>query len=292
MPTVRFTKAEGAQNDFVIVDDRGRAFPIDARKRFTRLVCHRRKGVGADGTIFIEDHRESDFTMVFYNPDGSDGSMCGNGGRCAALYALRRGIAPEHMSFHTLDRLYRAEVSGESVRLFFPPPTSIRWPMPAGAGGADFPLYFVHNGAPHVVVLYDDIPLPAQSALEDFDLAAFARPLRHHADFQPEGANVNVARIDDDGLIRIRTFEKGVEAETEACGTGNLATAMIVHLVRRLPPPLRLLTRGGDTLIVGFDAETSPSADPAELFSRSLFLEGPARLVFEGSMNFDPSSVR
>lgn len=269
MHTIHFTKAEAALNDFLLVEDFDRAMPADERAAFAVAACHRRAGVGADGVIFFERSGEHDFVMVFHNPDGSTGSMCGNGGRAAALYAHTRGFAPRDMRFTVLDVEYRAIVDGSRVTLHFPPPRELRALDIVTPFRTTRPLHFVHTGAPHVVaILAEDT-----GDIESFDLSNAAFPLRWHPAFQPAGANVNVVALLPGGGARVRTFEKGVEAETMACGTGTIASALVLHHAMGLQPPLPLLTQGGHVLTVDFNA-TAPY--------EQLTLEGPARLVFEG----------
>ncbi len=285
MTTIRFSKAEGAQNDFVIVDDRTNILSPRARREFSQRVCHRRKGIGSDGTIFIVDSDIHDFTMEFYNPDGSSGSMCGNGGRCAALYAEQKGIASAEMTFDTLGNEYRAVVRGNDIQLFFPPPEAIelhlQLPLVSGAVNA----HYLHTGAPHLVVFTEENRSLFGQSLVGMDIHPLGRELRMDKRFQPIGTNVNFIDIDSSGGLCIRTFEKGVEAETEACGTGTIASALAAHLLHGVQPPIRLNTHGGDNLTVGFDATgTGYDGNPKEYFSRNLFLSGPAHLVFEGEI--------
>lgn len=281
--TIRFTKAEGAQNDFVIIDDRDGQFPVDMRKRFARTVCHRRRGVGADGLIVIERNENADFTMAFYNPDGSDGSMCGNGGRCAALYARDRGIAKSRMTFDVLGRRYRAEVLDDGVRLHFPLPEAIRLHLSLSVGKQTIAAHFIHNGAPHALILLDENP-ELGADLRAVNIEGLGKEIRWHELFQPLGANVNFLTPDANGVVSVRTFEKGVEAETMACGTGTLAAGMIAHILKGIAPPIALVTFGGDTLRVGFDFATPNPHDPG--YFEDLYLEGPASLVFEGRMDW------
>jgi len=296
MRTILFTKAEGAQNDFLLIDDRDSVIPVDERKVFTRAACHRRKGIGADGTIVIERSAVNDFTMAFYNPDGSDGSMCGNGGRCAALYAYTHQIAHAEMAFDVLGQTYRAYVDGDKVRLFFPAPRSVRTNLLLEVNATSVPYHYVHNGAPHVVIFLEEIP--DQTTLDALDMHALGKAIRWHASFQPEGCNVNVISIADDGATSIRTFEKGVEAETEACGTGNLAAGIIAYLRHKIMLPIVMHTHGGDVLTVGFEAKAQsqeksmnlPIDHSPEIFAINLFLEGPAHLVFDGALTFDPTT--
>ncbi|MBE0642505.1 MAG: diaminopimelate epimerase [Bacteroidetes bacterium] len=282
MQTIHFTKAHGAQNDFVIVDDRARVYDDDTRRRFAQLTSHRRKGVGSDGTIFIDASATHDFGMSFFNPDGSVGSMCGNGGRCAALYALRNGIAPAEMRFEVLGKSYAAAVSGSEVRLAFPPPERIELDLALETDEGIVHADYIDNGAPHLVLFASDLPLRLRAPLQDIDMQRVGTLLRRHGHFAPRGCNVNVLEVDAEALVHIRTFEKGVEAETEACGTGTIASGFVAHLRRGIQPPVTLRTHGGDTLRVHFTPDAGSPTDHPDYFTRDLVLEGPAVLVFEG----------
>jgi diaminopimelate epimerase len=300
MVTIRFTKAEGAQNDFLIVDDMERAIPDDVRRRFAREACHRRRGVGGDGVIFIERCADHDFRMEFYNPDGSHGSMCGNGGRAAALYARTRGIAGPSMRFDALGQSYRAEMLADSIRLFFPPPKEVRvnfslsdFRMPSPEHETATVLHYADTGAPHLVAILGEES--GATYLRELDVESCGRALRMHPAFQPRGTNVNFVAVDPKRELHVRTFEKGVEAETEACGTGAIASAIVACVILSIAPPLALHTHGGDVLRVGFDApelevdaskRVDENIDPM-LFGNNLYLEGPARLVFEGEYRLD-----
>ncbi|MDT8322682.1 MAG: diaminopimelate epimerase [Bacteroidota bacterium] len=281
MNTIHFTKAEGAQNDFVIVDDRMRRLDGDMRRAFAIWSAHRRKGVGSDGCIFIDASTTHDFTMVFYNPDGSVDSMCGNGGRCAALFARQNGIAGTHMQFEVLGKSYRANVDGNNVLLSFPPPERIERGIALTGPDASCVVDFIDTGAPHVIVFADALPAALRAPLAAVDMEKVGRSLRHHVRFAPRGTNVNVLERGGDGSIAIRTFEKGVEAETEACGTGTLAAGMSAHLRLGIDPPVRLRTHGGDILTVHFTPGSVPAEDP-RYFAADLALEGPAHLLFDG----------
>ena len=283
MKSVHFTKAEGAQNDFVIVDDRQGKFSDAQRREFTLRISHRRKGAGSDGAIFIDKSDDADFVMAFYNPDGSTGSMCGNGGRCAALYALRRGIAESRMTFEVLGKTYHAEVLAGLVRLYFPAPTDVQLGVTVQTDHGAWFGHYINTGAPHFVLFANAQPQLKETPFEAMRLEDFAPALRHHDRFTPHGANINLLKLEDSGEISIRTFEKGVEAETAACGTGTLAAALAVHAVHGITPPLNLFTHGGDMLEVGFNPpeENSDLYSPA-YFSRDLYLQGPANLVYEG----------
>jgi diaminopimelate epimerase len=281
MKTIRFTKAHGAQNDFVIVDDRDQSLTDDERRSFAIWSAHRRKGIGSDGSIFIDRSGLSDFTMAFYNPDGSVGSMCGNGGRCAALFAQQNGIAGGSMRFDVLGKIYQAEVDGGIVRLAFPPPERITLGIELECDGMSCVVDYIDTGAPHIVLFADQLPAALRAPLDTVDIEHIGAMLRRHPGFSPRGANVNVLERREDGIVAIRTFEKGVEAETEACGTGTLAAGMIAHVRRDCAPPVRLRTHGGDLLTVHFTPGETAGDDPA-YYARDLILEGPAALVYDG----------
>ncbi|MBN1446578.1 MAG: diaminopimelate epimerase [Bacteroidetes bacterium] len=281
MQIIHFTKAEGAQNDFVIVDDRAGEIPEEKRRRFTVLSAHRRRGVGSDGAIFLDASETHDFRMSFYNPDGSVGSMCGNGGRCAALFAVQNDIAGHEMRFLVLDRSYHARVEGNTVQLSFPQPLEMRSGLSLECGNETCAVDYVDNGAPHVVLFASQLPPSLRAPLAMVDMQRVGSMLRHHAVFAPRGVNVNILEQEDTGVVAIRTFEKGVEGETEACGTGTLAGGMIAHLRIGASSPVMMRTHGGDLLRVHFTAGDAPPTSP-EHYADDLMLEGPARLVFDG----------
>ncbi|MDX9757806.1 MAG: diaminopimelate epimerase [Bacteroidota bacterium] len=307
MRRIPFTKAHGAKNDFVIVDDRARRLDDTCRREFAQRSAHRRTGIGSDGTIFIENSETCDFRMAFYNPDGSVGSMCGNGGRCAALYAFVRGIAPAEMRFTVLERIYTAHILPDTsppdadacrpdadacrmeqahVRLSFPRPLEIELGLTLTTELGVITAAYVDNGAPHLVIFTDDLPASLHAAFDDLDMERVGALLRHHERFAPRGCNVNVLEPMSDDTIRIRTFEKGVEAETWACGTGTLAAGMIAQHRLGAPPPVRLRTHGDDLLVVHFLPDSNVLPDAPEYYARDLALEGPAVLVFDGSYQF------
>ncbi len=292
---IAFTKAEGSQNDFVIVDNRNRSIDEETQRSISIAVCHRRKAVGADGVIFIEPSEVSDFTMRFYNPDGSEGSMCGNGGRCAALYAFDTGIAADKMTFDVLGKKYNGEVYPAAVRLYFPEPGDIRLNDRLLIDGLEIGCDFVHTGAPHSIVFIDDLPAPLKREFLQFPVESVGATIRHQKLYNPAGANVNFIQLDEEQTVHIRTFEKGVEAETEACGTGSIASAIAAVLRRGLHPPIRLRTRAGEELTVGFTlhgdiptlAEDASAVIPGSVFANGLYLEGRANLAFSGMLDFD-----
>jgi len=243
---IPFSKLNGSGNDFLLVDNRddvmnGADFP-----EFVRKVCDRQRSIGADGMIFLERDRSVDFRWRFHNADGSAAEMCGNGGRCAARFAVRRGIAGTRMSFRTGAGIVRAEVAGRRVKLQMTSPRGLVLDRTLTLAGRRIRYSFVDTGVPHAVLFVSD--------LEAIDLAGTGRGIRNHRQFSPRGTNVNFARVKD-GEVWIRTYERGVEGETLACGTGAVACGILAAARGDAAPPVTVHTRGGDPLTIHFDAK-------------------------------------
>lgn len=277
---VPFTKMNGAGNDFVVLDNRFLHFSVDELAALARRVCPRRTGVGADGLLALEEAEgDAHFRMRYRNADGSLATMCGNGARCLARFAARAGLGDRDeraaaLDFDTDGGRYRAEVpaptaaSGE-VTLHVPPARDFG---PVGVEDAAGPVYRIWTGTEHVVVFVDDA--------EAVDVAAVGPRLRWDDAFQPAGTNVNVVEVVEAGRVRARTFEKGVEAETLACGTGAIASALAARLADRLAGGGRqsvAVEMPGGTLTVGFTLDGEP---------RDVTLAGPAETVYEGTLEW------
>lgn len=265
---IPFYKMHGGGNDFVLIDHRERFIPEAEQPRFARRVCHRQLGAGADGLILIEDTPTANFRWRFYNADGSEPEMCGNGGRCAARFAILTGIAPADLSFETLAGTIKAEVKGRRVKLLM-----------AGVGifilGQSIPLeettllgHFLQVGVPHVAVPVAD--------LETAPVTDWGRAVRFHPLFAPAGTNVNFIRVEGPQTLRIRTYERGVEDETLACGTGATASALIAARLGLVVSPVTVHTRGGEALTIYF----TPNG---EAFSE-VYLEGDALVTYQGEL--------
>jgi len=268
---VDFTKVSGAGNDFVLVDNMNRLFNLDW-VRFARAVCSRHFGIGADGLLAIEPSAHADFAMKYFNADGSYGGMCGNGGRCVARYAYLKGIAGPTIVFEALGDRYEARIEGSDVKLRMKDVKS-DWRRLTFAldDGKMIEGWFVDSSSPHIVISCADThSAPVQE---------WGREIRVHSQLQPEGANVNFYAPQGRSSIALRTYERGVEAETMACGTGAVASAIVAFLDARLTSPIAVSVRSGETLIVGFD------------FARDSFtnvtLQGSAHILFNGTVNFD-----
>jgi diaminopimelate epimerase len=256
----------GSGNDFVVVDNRRGLVGAGDGAALARRVCARGFGVGADGMILIERSREADFRWRFYNADGSEPAMCGNGGRCAARFAFLRGIAPARMRFETGAGLIRAEVRGDRVKLQLPLPYGFRESVPVEVAGRRLVPGFLVVGVPHAVLRVEK--------LEEVPVEAWGRALRHHPAFGPEGTNANFFRVAGPRRLEVRTYERGVEGETLACGTGSVATALVAAAAGLVKSPVTVVTRGGEELIVHFRRRGGEFGE--------VFLEGKAAVVFEG----------
>ena len=264
-----FRKMHGAGNDFIVADDFGGRFPA-ADQAWIRRICAAHSGIGAEGLILLQPANGADFRMRFFNPDGREAEMCGNGIRCAARFAFDFGIAGKEMSIRTKAGLLRAVVSKSGVKVAMPPPSAIRLDIRVAVGRRRFVCHFANTGVPHAVI--------ATSNLEGVDLRAIGPVLRRHRAFGPRGANVDFMRITGPGSLEMRTYERGVEAETSACGTGATACAVIASLLKKVAPPVSVKCRSGDVLEIDFRLNAGLPADVS--------LTGPAVTVFEGQISY------
>jgi len=270
----QFTKMTGAGNDFVVIDNRSRR--IKDRARLARLLCDRRWGIGADGLLLLERSRKADYRMMYYNADGSYGGMCGNGGRCIALYAVKMHIAPSEHAFEALGYVYRARVKRNTVCLWMKQPKDLKINAAVRFLGRRQRLNFVDTGSPHAVVPVETLGR-GRTKLQGLDVFTIGRSLRHHSLFAPRGTNVNFVELKRDKSLRIRTFERGVENETLACGTGSIAAAIVAHILWRVNPPVRVIPRSGVPLLVDFDDRLGRITN--------VRLTGPAQITFVGSVD-------
>ena len=274
---ISFTKASGAGNDFVLVNNITGGTAVDF-ERFAAAVCDRHFGVGADGLIVLGKSSRADFTMLYYNADGSSGGMCGNGGRCIARFAQMEGVAGQHQRFEALDHIYDAEVGERSVRLHMKDPVDLREGLVFSAGKKQMKGAFIDTGAPHVVIFEND--------LERLDVMETGRAIRRDPRFDPGGTNVNFIRMRDGSTVELRTYERGVESETLACGTGSVASALIGSDLHSLGSPVTVAVRSGETLLVHFRKTGGTYTD--------VLLEGSAHILFTGKLLYheDQSIIR
>ena len=258
----------GAGNDFVMVDNRNGGLALD-RETIARL-CDRHRGIGADGLLAVEPAAAgADFRMRYYNSDGGEAEMCGNGARCFARYVSRIAGPRESVSFETQAGVITARIEGERVRLAMSDPKHLRMNLDIGVKLETLIVHSVNTGVPHAVTVVDD--------LDDAAVHRLGAAIRFHPHFAPAGTNANFIHPLDARTIAIRTYERGVEAETLACGTGVVASAIVFHELTGAESPVSVRVRGGDLLEVGFD-----KIDAAY---RNVTLTGPADFVFEGEVS-------
>jgi diaminopimelate epimerase len=262
---IEFVKMNGAGNDFVMIDNRRGEIALSA-PQIARL-CDRHRGIGADGVLLLEGEGDS-LRMRYYNADGGEAEMCGNGARCFARFAHRAGAAGERMEFATPAGTISAEIEGEQVTIGMSRPTGLSLNEPVEVDGKPIEIHSVNTGVPHAVVFAGD--------LDAVDVGGLGRAIRFHERFAPKGTNANFCRVEAPGSLRIRTYERGVEAETLACGTGVVAAALVHHALAGVSSPISVTVKGGDTLRVRF--KVGPGG------YENVRLTGPAEVVFEGAV--------
>lgn len=263
----------GAGNDFVVIDNRDEIILCD-KSQVAKALCSRHFGIGADGMLLVERSSVADFAMRYYNADGSYGGMCGNGGRCIARFVHACDECSSKLTFEALDYIYHAEVVEQLVILQMKPPKRLQTNILTTLRSQEFNLHFVDTGSPHVVIECPDV--------EQVDVETIGREGRYHDQFSPEGANVNVVQLIGDGKLKMRTYERGVEAETLACGTGAVASAVIISQLKGMRSPISIHTRSGEVLRVHFHRVGDEFAD--------VKLEGSAHFLFSGELLFDTNS--
>ncbi len=267
--TLSFTKMNGAGNDFVMLDNRDLSLALTPTQ--IAQLCDRHRGVGADGLLCVEPATEGgDFKMRYYNADGSEAEMCGNGARCFGSFVNRlHDDQLTQIRFETLAGMISAEFEAGQVRINMSAPHSLKLAQELPVANETLTVHSLNTGVPHAVVFVED--------LEKVPVREWGAALRYHEAFKPRGTNANFAKVIAPGSISIRTYERGVEDETLACGTGMVACALLHHELTGVPSPVSVLVKGGDTLLVGFTETT-----PHEYTDVTLF--GPADFVFTGTV--------
>ena len=271
MEPIRFSKLSGSGNDFILIDNRDNIISPEKALTFVQAISRRGMSVGADGVILIENDPQGqcDFAWRFYNADGSEPDMCGNGGRCAARYAHKQGIAGTSMSFRTLAGVIRAEITGErTVKLQLTPPVDYQPSVQILADGRPYDLMFLNTGVPHSVLQVEDV--------EAYNLKTLGPLIRHHERFAPEGVNLNLVQVAGQSALFIRTYERGVEDETLACGTGAVAAAITMTLAGKVSPPVILTTRSRERLTVYFENDHQVPTH--------VYFEGAVAWVYDGRL--------
>ncbi len=270
MKKIPFFKMNGSGNDFIIINNRENIVEenIDLSiKDFVVKVCKRALSIGADGLILIEDDDEYDFRWRFFNNDGGEVEMCGNGSRCAARFAYLNNLAPLSMKFRTLAGVIEAQITGlKTVKVQLTMPKNYKKDIELE--GIEYKANFINTGVPHVVYFVDSV--------DSVDIKDIGSKTRYHEYFSPDGTNANFVEVINEDNIKIRTYERGVEDETLACGTGSVAAAIIAMLNNLVHSPVSVHTKSGNILKVYVDAENGAI--------KNVFLEGDAKLTYIGTM--------
>jgi diaminopimelate epimerase len=274
MTKIPFTKMSGAANDFIIIDNRRQYLDADHLGDWVQKLCTRKYSVGGDGLILIEPSHKADFKWRFFNCDGLEADMCGNGSRCAARFSYLEGITGPKLSFETRAGIIHAEVNGRSVKVKITEPSQLKPDIQLSTERGTITLSRINTGVPHAVL--------EMERLEDFTLQTLkelGQTIRSHKYFQPTGANVNFVEVltkEQKPTLKVKTYERGVEDITQACGTGVVASALIAHAKKWInASPVLVKTMGGDLTIYFEENEKSYT---------NVCLEGDARIVFRGEL--------
>ena len=260
--SIKFSKMSGAGNDFIVFDNMHKDIHLSADN--IRSLCTRRTGIGADGLILIEPSDRFDFAMKYYNADGLPGSMCGNGGRCAVYFAWTIGACGTTTAFEANGNRYDAWVcDNEAIRLKMILPHDFRDVFNSNG----FSCNFVNTGSPHTIIFTDE--------LDTFDVESTGRLIRNDSTLFPEGTNVNFLQVTSPQSLKVRTYERGVEAETLACGTGAVAAALMSYRLGKIGSrSVSVSVRSGDILTIDFSEDM-----------QDVYLSGPATIVYTGSIH-------
>jgi len=266
---VEFTKMNGAGNDFIVIDNRFYHFSDQELTDFAKRWCPRQTGIGADGVLAMNVSETHDYRMRYVNADGSLGTMCGNGARCLARFARLAGVDADDHAFESDAGVYRAFVPVDGlVRLFVPGPKRFREEVELTDSGEGAHACFIWTGTEHAVVMTSDVA--------GYPVAEHGPTMRRHPALGDAGANIDYVQVSGPSSLMVRTFEKGVEAETLACGTGAIASALVALQQDKVSGPVIDVVMPGGTLHIGIEG---PPLSP-----RSLYLEGPADAVFRGTV--------
>lgn len=271
MRHIEFYKASGSGNDFIIIDNRDKVVDEKNLKTFIEKICRRKMSVGADGFILIEESDSVDFRWRFFNADGNPAEMCGNGARCVARFAYLNRIAGSEMSFETDAGIVSAKVSKDMVKINMPELSELKTDYLLDLENGDLTINSINTGVPHVVIVMDSI--------DNVDVVKLGSEIRFHDIFAPAGTNVNFICQNKDNTISIRTYERGVEDETLACGTGAVAGAVVTSFKFGIKSPIKVITKSGESLYIYFKENQGEFSD--------VYLEGDARIIYTGELHED-----
>ena len=269
MKDLEFWKMNGSGNDFILIDNRSGHIKDNEKSPLVERACRRRESVGADGVIFITESEKYDFEWQYLNADGGEVEMCGNGARCVSRFAFLKGIAGPEMTFESLIGPVSAEVNGRMVKVLMPKPSGLLKDMDLPFQQGWKSVDFINTGVPHVVVGVDD--------LSNHLVKEQGRDIRYHNRFSPEGTNADFMKITGPDQLEMRTYERGVEDETLACGTGAIACALVASMRGMVNSPVKVKTRGGENLTIHFERQ-------GDSFDQ-VWLEGNTAIVYQAQLN-------
>lgn len=271
MDPIPFYKMSGAGNDFIIIDNRQAIVANTDLTAFIRNVCRRKMSAGADGLILIESSKKCDFRWRFFNSDGSKAEMCGNGARCVARFAHLNGIAGTTLSFETEAGVITAQISNDRVKVKMPDVSDLKLAYPLALSNRSLEISSINTGVPHVVVMVEQI--------DNIDVVALGKEIRFHQAFAPAGTNANFVSRNKPAEIIVRTYERGVEDETLACGTGAIASAIVSACQLEMNSPIDVKTRSGAYLTIHFSERNGQFGE--------IYMEGDARVIYTGVLQPD-----
>lgn len=261
-----FSKYSGCGNDFIMIDNRSCTFPSNNAALISRL-CRRPEGIGADGLILMEASRKADFKMRIFNSDGKEAEMCGNGLRCFNKFLLELGFTSPFHEIETMERKLQVRMAGENVKASMGDPKDIRMNILLLIDGKEYIVHYLDTGVPHAICFVD--------CVDDLPVNTLGREIRFHPIFQQKGANANFVHCSGASSLSIRTYERGVEQETLACGTGATAAAIAAYLKFKMKPPISVRTKSGESLTIDFTVHENQITNVTQ--------SGPAMYHFKGS---------
>ena len=269
MKSLQFTKMVGAGNDFLVIQPSSKI----SLSKFAIQMCERHTGIGADGLLVLESSKKADYKMRIINSDGSEAEMCGNGARCLAAYIVRhRGEMKKRFSIETLAGILLAEAKDQTAKVRLSDPQDYRGKICLDVNGRRLNVSYIDSGVPHTIVFVD--------GLKTIDVENLGRTIRTHDEFKPRGTNVNFVEQLDRDFIELRTYERGVEAETFACGTGSVASALVAYLQAnpsiktKKSASMKVKTKSGAVLDVSFDLSNEKISN--------VWLKGSAKFIAQG----------
>lgn len=280
MKSINFSKMSGAGNDFIVID-KNQNPEFELSEASIRKLCDRRIGIGADGVILIENSSEQDFEMIFFNSDGTIGTLCGNGARCAIKFANLSGrINSADTKFNFNSSEYSGKIiDDKSIQFNLNNPTDLKSDIELNIDDYNISASFIDTGSAHLVVNISDIIKSGKKVfkeVENVPVIELGKAIRYLAVFSPDGVNVNFIDIKNN-KIHIRTYERGVEDETLACGTGSVAAAVISSIMHKLESPIEVIPKSGEKLLINFSVSQNES--------KNVSLIGPAEVIFTGQIS-------